>query len=327
MERKRYLKVTFNSETDEKVFQETNNLQAIPHDVFTYLKMLSYLMPHVVGIQRSRSQEIGPKKSCYHGDLHELVFVFNGEGTYIINGKEYSVNKRDVVLIKPNEMHRYSASSDMECISLHFSFSHLDLVKHGIKKTIYHSRQDEFLDFLTDHYPKIHKISTIEGSQILNKAQHLFLEFQTPSPGSKLMISLYFIEILILLARNYLYAKKGNSLIAKQAGTRNDIMVRQILQYIDRNYAKSINPTEIFRNYYMHPNYCRSVFKKAIGTSVSHYILQKRMNEAKRLLLDTKLSIGEIAENVGMVDYFYFLRAFKKVHGVTPNSLRKIPSH
>jgi len=327
MGRKKYLKVTFDSEKDKKVFQETNNLEAISQDVFTYLKMLSYLMPDVVGIQRWKSEEIGPKKSCYHGDLHELVFVFNGKGAYIINGKEYPVNKRDVVLIKPNEVHRYTDSSDIECISLNFSFSHLDLVKHGIKKTIYHSRQDEFLDFLTDHYPKIHKISTIEGSQILNKAQHLFLEFQTPSPGSKLMISLYFIEILVLLARNYLYSKKGNTLIAKQASARNDIMVRQILQYIDRNYAKSINPRELFKKYYMHPNYCRFIFKKAIGTSVSHYILEKRMSEAKRLLLETSLSIGEIAENVGMIDYFYFLRAFKKVHGVTPNSLRKIPSH
>lgn len=324
---KKYLKVTFDSETNKKVFEETNNLQAIPHDAFNYLKMLSYLMPNVVGINRWKSRELGPRKPCYHGDLDEIVFVFNGNGTYIINGKEYPVSKKDVVLIKPNELHLFTDSSDMECISLHFSFSHLDLVKYGIKKSIYNSRRDEFLDFLTNHYPNIHKISTMEGSQILNKAQHLFLEFQTPSPGSKLMISLYFIEVLILLARNYLYGKNANNLVAEQTKTRNEIMVRQILQYIESNYTNPINPTELFKNYYMHPNYCRFIFKKTIGSSVSHYILQKRMNEAKRLLVDTDLSIEEIAEKVGISDYFYFLRAFKKVYSVTPNSLRKIPSY
>jgi AraC-like DNA-binding protein/mannose-6-phosphate isomerase-like protein (cupin superfamily) len=327
MGRKRYLRVTFDTETDKKLFQETGKLEAIPQDVFSYLKILSYLMPDIVGINRWKSQEIGPKKPCYHGNLHEIVFVFNGKGTYIINDKEYPVNKRDVVLIKPNEVHKYSDSSDIECISLHFSFSHLDLVKNSIEKTVYNNCEDEFLEFLTDHYPEIHKITATEGSQILNRAHHLFLEFQSPSPGSKLMISLYFIEILVLLARNYLYGKKGDNLIPEHIKTRNDIMVKQILQYLDTNYAKRINPTDLFKNYYMHPNYCRYIFKKAIGSSLSHCILKKRMTEAKRLLIETNLPIKEIAEKVGVNDYFYFLRAFKEVHGITPNSLRKAPSY
>jgi AraC-like DNA-binding protein/mannose-6-phosphate isomerase-like protein (cupin superfamily) len=327
MGKKKYLKVTFDSATDKKIFQETSQLQVTPHDVFTYLKSLSYYMPNVVGINRWKSQELGPRKPCYHGELYELVFVLNGKGTYSINGKDYPVSKRDVVLIKPNEVHRFTDRSDFEGISLHFYFSHPDLAKDGVKESIYQNRRDEFLDFFTDHYPKIHKISTVEGSQVLNKAQHLFLEFQTPSLGSKLMISLYFLEVLILLARNYLFGKNGNRLIAEQTRTRNDIMVRQILQYIDGHYAQAITPTKLFKNYYMHPNYCRSIFKQAVGNSVSHYILRRRMNEAKRLLTETDWSIGKIAEHVGVNDYFYFLRAFRKVHGLTPNSLRKIPSY
>lgn len=45
----------------------------------------------------------------------------------------------------------------------------------------------------------------------------------------------------------------------------------------------------------------------------SEYLIGKRIQKAKELLLDDKLSIEEIAEKVGYNDYFYFLKAFKKI--------------
>lgn len=326
MQNRKYLKVTFDPETHRKEFQETNNLQVVSDDVFTYLRFLSYLTPDVPGIEQWRSQEVGPKIPRYHGNLHELVFIMNGKGAYFIDEIIYPVTRGDIVSIKPNEVHRYTDDSDIDCISLHFSFTPLEFKSDVPEKAENPNRQDEFLDFLIDHYPHIHIISTIESSQIFNKVRRLFHEFQTPSPGSKLMISINFIELLILLARNYLYAKKGDGLIASQVDVRNDIMVRQVLDYIDRNYSKQLRPSEIFQNYYMHPNHCRFLFKKSVGSSVSGYILKRRMIEAKRLILETPLTLQEIGESVGIIDY-YFLRAFKKVHGVSPGSLRKNPVH
>ena len=44
----------------------------------------------------------------------------------------------------------------------------------------------------------------------------------------------------------------------------------------------------------------------------SEYLIGKRIQKAKELLLDEKLSIEEVAEKVGYNDYFYFLKSFKK---------------
>lgn len=322
----KFLKVTFDPETYEKGFQETDNLQTVSGDVFDYLRLLSFITPDVPGIEQWSSKDVGPKVPRYH-DLHELVFILNGEGSYEINDRIYPVRKGDVVSIKPHELHRYTDDSDVDAISLHFSFTRLELQKDVIEKKYSAHQQDEFLDFLIDHYPFIHVISTLENSHIFNKVRSLFHEFRVPSPGSRLMVSIHFVEILILLARNYLYAKKGDSLIANEVDVRNDMMVRQILEYIDKNYSKQINPSEIFDDYYMHPNHCRSLFKEAVGTSVSGYILRRRMTEARRLIVETSLSLKEISGKVGLQDYYYFLRAFKKTQGITAGSLRKNPAH
>ena len=323
----KFLKVTFDPETYEKGFQETDNLQTVSDDVFDYLRLLSFITPDVPGIEQWRSVEVGPKVPRYHGDLHELVFIMNGSGAYEINDEIFPVSKGDVVSIKPNEIHRYTDNSDIDSISLHFSFTQLELKTEVIEKRYSARQQDEFLDFLTDHYPFIHVISTLENSLIFNKVRQLFQEFRTPSPGSRLMVGIHFVEILILLARNYLYAKKGDSLIANEVDLRNDMMVRQVLEYIDRNYSKQINTSEIFDDYYMHPNHCRNLFKKIVGTSVTGYILRRRMTEARRLIVETSLSLKEISDRVGIQDYYYFLRAFKKIQGITPGSLRKSPAH
>lgn len=320
------LKVTFDPETYEKGFQETSKLQKESDDVFDYLRLLSFITPDVPGIEKWRSRDVGPKVPRYH-DLHELVFILNGKGAYEINDRVHRVEKGDIVSIKPHEIHRYTADSDIDAISLHFSFTQLDLKSDVLLRKYSAHQQDEFLDFLTNHYPHIHIISTLENSQIFQKVRQLFQELQVPSPGSRLMISIHFIEILILLIRNYLYSKSGDSLEANQVDVRNDMMVRQVLEYIDRNYAKKINTAEIFDDYYMHPNHCRNLFKKTVGISVTGYILRRRMTEARRLIIETSLPLKEICMNVGFEDYYYFLRAFKKIHGITAGSLRKTPSH
>jgi len=47
------------------------------------------------------------------------------------------------------------------------------------------------------------------------------------------------------------------------------------------------------------------------------------MNEAGRLLVETGLNIGEIADNLGFADPLYFSRKFKQTHGITASEYRK----
>lgn len=67
---------------------------------------------------------------------------------------------------------------------------------------------------------------------------------------------------------------------------------------------------------------CR-IYKQYTGNTINDIIAEKRMDQARRLLTDTNMSVGEIAEKVGYINPSYFYRVFKKANGVTPNEYRK----
>lgn len=63
--------------------------------------------------------------------------------------------------------------------------------------------------------------------------------------------------------------------------------------------------------------------RENLGMSFSKYLTSQRVQRAKELLVDDRLSVEQIAQMVGYRDYFYFIRVFKKVTGVTPSVYRR----
>ena len=64
-------------------------------------------------------------------------------------------------------------------------------------------------------------------------------------------------------------------------------------------------------------------FKKELNVTPSNYITMCRIKHAKQLLLDSDLSISQIAENCGYANAYYFSNAFKKFEGISPSDFRK----
>ena len=70
------------------------------------------------------------------------------------------------------------------------------------------------------------------------------------------------------------------------------------------------------------PNYLSKLFKNSMNMNLREYINQLRIEEAKRLLLSTSLSVSEIASNVGYYNISYFSTVFHKIVGVSPYDWR-----
>ena len=73
----------------------------------------------------------------------------------------------------------------------------------------------------------------------------------------------------------------------------------------------------------MNPQYISQLFKSEMGVGFLAYLTNIRMEHAKKLLLASSLSIGEISEESGYGDYRVFTKAFKKSEGVTPSQFRR----
>ena len=64
-------------------------------------------------------------------------------------------------------------------------------------------------------------------------------------------------------------------------------------------------------------------FREHFDTSISHYVIRKRMAIAQRLLFDVEMRLGSIANDVGYTDIYQFSKQFKKTFGVSPSKYRK----
>ena len=66
------------------------------------------------------------------------------------------------------------------------------------------------------------------------------------------------------------------------------------------------------------------VFKKHFGISPHEYLVEYKFNHAKKLLVNTNMTVSEIAYCIGYSNPMQFYATFKKLFGVTPNQYRKI---
>ena len=96
----------------------------------------------------------------------------------------------------------------------------------------------------------------------------------------------------------------------------------RLTEYIRNEYMNDISLDSAGEALGMSPSYIGLVFRKVGGTSFLKYLTDIRMEEAKRLLSTTELTLREIGERVGIGNQNTLIRTFKKAEGVTPGQYR-----
>ena len=110
--------------------------------------------------------------------------------------------------------------------------------------------------------------------------------------------------------------------IVRTAGTKRQ-NVQEIKDYLDLHFAEKITLNVLAERFYINKFYLTRVFKDQFGLSVTSYLTQLRITQAKRLLRFTDKSVENVAQECGLNDANYFSRLFKKVEGTTPGEYRR----
>ena len=74
---------------------------------------------------------------------------------------------------------------------------------------------------------------------------------------------------------------------------------------------------------FLSPNYLTHLLRKETGKPFSQLVLDRRMQLARTLLLNSAQMIGVVAHSCGFTDEAYFSRCFRKAHGVAPGRFRR----
>lgn len=101
------------------------------------------------------------------------------------------------------------------------------------------------------------------------------------------------------------------------------IMAQHIAEYIDEHIDDKLTATVLCDHFHVAKHILYDIFDKNFGTTVQKYIIDKRLELAKKLLTTTDKSLSIIASETGFTDYNYFINTFKKLTGTTPLKYRK----
>lgn len=106
--------------------------------------------------------------------------------------------------------------------------------------------------------------------------------------------------------------------------TRDEQPIRMAKQYIQRHFAEPVTLEEVSAAIGFSPNYFSTMFKKETGEGFAKYLAHVRMDEARNLLRETRLSVAEVCKRAGYGDIKHFTRAFRAENGLTPGEYRKL---
>lgn len=99
--------------------------------------------------------------------------------------------------------------------------------------------------------------------------------------------------------------------------------IRQVCQYIKTHYREEVRLTDLAELVQLNASYLGQLFRLETGTHFSDYLNHVRILKAKELLEEGNLKVYEIANSVGISDYRYFCKIFKRKIGVSPTEYKR----
>nr|WP_325212484.1 PocR ligand-binding domain-containing protein [uncultured Oscillibacter sp.] len=111
---------------------------------------------------------------------------------------------------------------------------------------------------------------------------------------------------------------KGMILTAEQTD------LQKLELYLDQHYMDKLSLESISQQLHIgRTKLCSLAKELSGGRTLSYLIAQRRIEAAKRLLLQSSMPISAVGEQVGISDYNYFSKVFRSATGVTPSAFRK----
>jgi len=264
-------------------------------------------------------QQKGPEHELpdHVQDWFELVYVYEGKGSFFIDHKFYDMEQGNVFIIPANTIHR-AVLEQHSSITVTAIFFHGSLSLKELQDESYHP---VYL-FRTARQSSNYRIalSKEEQSVIEHNLERIQDEFSKQHIGYK-SAALYTLQlILIMLSR---IVQQGEPTLAPDSvHTPAPGWMKDMLQQLDETDSLGWNLAELARLANVSTSHFSRVFKQLTGMTVTQYLMMKRIIAAKRLLAATDDKLPLIAEQCGFDSIPHFHRCFKSMTSFTPAAYR-----
>ncbi len=230
---------------------------------------------------------------------YDLLLVLKGKGGYKVNGKKQLVGEGDLVLLKPGD----------RCVPFLVSghrfdrfFIHFDLLSRGPRA----------VPVQVLSWPRVFNIN--QDPELKRLCFCIVREFYEGEEG-KLLVHHYLSELLIRL---YFREAPSSRKKKRRVNEKHFEKLNQVLHELNFNFSQKNSLVTLSARVGLSLSHLLRLFKEEYGTSIHQYLLNKRLEQAKLLLLENRMKGAEIARLVGFDSAQHFSSIFKEKTGLTP---------
>jgi len=236
--------------------------------------------------------------------FYEAHFVLSGTNEYTVNNdEEISLQEGEGIIISPESTHRViGINKELTKLSITFAFSK--------EKNIFSKMEPRNAFFFS------------LNSEIITEINAILKEADRLDGFSPTIIRNRIFNILCNIIRldpEMCYENKDSNLLLP-----TDIRVNSAKQYIDDNKNLFLTCDDVARYCHFNTKYLNRIFKAQTGQTLLEYIHEVKRKEAERLLLETSLTLPEIACTLGFSNEYYFNAFFKRASTISPGAYRKM---
>jgi AraC-like DNA-binding protein len=247
-------------------------------------------------------------------EFWKIIYVISGHGEKIINDRAYPMSAGSLFVIHPDDRTTFHIES--ESIDIYNIIFMPELISDRIKELksdfgFFAIFENDFQS-APDYREMLYILdSSKETEQLIKKIDK---EYRLEAPNYRNMIKLYLQALLINISRlSFRKVRKGNK--------KN--VVQYIEHMINEHFIDQFNLDELAEQVSMTKSHLCRLFKAVNGGTIMGHLLERRLDEAERLLKFSDMTITEICYNCGFNNLGYFYRAFAGKYGIAPGKYRK----
>lgn len=250
----------------------------------------------------------------WHEEM-EILQILEGNPEFLIDSQSYKTKPGDILLVPPRILH--SGGTLLPCVYNAFVFN-LEILNGGEVDSVYLNYVKPILQ--NQMRFKIHlKIEDESKNKVIEKLLiSLSQDLRDKKRGYELLVKMNVFNIFYqLFTEEYIYENKN-----KNNQVTNE-KVKELLNFIYKNYNKNLGVEKVAEKIGYNPQYFCRYFKEKIGKTYVNFLNSYRILKAGELLLNSTLSVTEIAYEVGFENLSYFNKVFKEIRGVSPTKYKK----
>ena len=247
--------------------------------------------------------------AVHQHDFYEVYFFISGNVEYSVEGKSYHLNRGDLLLINPLELHQPRIGPDQDA----YERIVLWINKNYLSRLCTNNTSlSQCFDNTNPQHTNLLRLSRPQQKYISSKLSELLEESTSEDYGSDLAAEAILTRFLVELNRLTLTSTKKI-----EVEKTDSPFIPDILSYINQHYCEKISLASIADEFFISKYYLSHAFNSVVGTSVNRYITLKRLINAKQML-SSGIKPTTAAMHCGFNDYAGFYRAFTAEYGITP---------